>query len=73
VDKNLKKSGALVYLIDSAQQSGMGPVKIYPADNSDNRRLQSTRAEGESVTVEGITVTVVKSDKDGDLVEVKRN
>jgi riboflavin synthase alpha subunit len=51
----------------------MGPVKIYPADNSDNRRLESTRAEGESVTVEGITVTVVKSDKDGDLVEVKRN
>jgi M6 family metalloprotease-like protein len=73
VDKNLKKSGALVYLIDSAVQSGMGPLKIYPADNSDNRRLESTRAVGESVTVEGITVTVKSSDKDGDLVEVTRN
>lgn len=73
VDKNLNKSGALVYLIDSAIQSGMGPVKIYPADNSDNRRLQSTRSEGESVTVEGVTVTVKRSDKDGDLVEIIRN
>jgi M6 family metalloprotease-like protein len=73
VDKNLKKAGALIYLIDSANQSGMGPVKIFPAENNDNRRLQSTRGEGESVTVEGVTVTVKKSDKDGDLVEVIRN
>ena len=73
VDKNLKKSGALVYLIDSAIQSGMGPVKIYPVDNSDNRRIQSVRAVGESVTIEGITVTVKSSDKDGDLVEVIRS
>ena len=73
VDKNLKKSGALVYLIDSAIQSGMGPVKIYPVDNSDNRRIQSVRAVGESVTIEGINVTVKSSDKDGDLVEVIRS
>jgi riboflavin synthase alpha subunit len=51
----------------------MGPLKIYPASNADNRRLESTRAAGESVTVEGITVTVKSSDKDGDLVEVTRN
>jgi M6 family metalloprotease-like protein len=70
VDKNLKKSGALVYVIDSAIQSGLGPVKIYPVDKSDNRRLLSVRASGESVTIEGVTVSVKKSNDDGDLVEV---
>ena len=72
VDKNLKKSGALVYVVDSSIQSGYGPVKVFPADRSDPRRLQSPRAEGESVTVEGVTITVKKSSSDGDLVEVKR-
>jgi hypothetical protein len=72
VDKNLQKSGALVYLVDSALQSGMGPVKIFPAEKSDNRRLQSIRAAGESVTIEGVTITVKNSDNNGDLVEVIR-
>lgn len=73
IDKNVKKPGALVYLVDSGIQSGMGPVKIFPADPSDNRRVLSTRAEGESVTVEGFTITVRKSDKDGDLVEITQS
>lgn len=73
VDKNLQKSGALVYLVDSALQSGMGPVKIFPAEKSDNRRLQSIRAAGESVTIEGVTITVKNSDNNGDLVEVIRS
>ncbi len=73
VDKNLKKAGALVYLVDSTIQSGLGPVKVFPSDNkTDPKKLQSTRAEGESVTVEGIKVTVTKSGADGDLVEVIR-
>ena len=73
IDKNLRKAGVLVYLIDSAIQSGMGPIKIYPVDKSDNRRILSIRAIGESVTVEGVTVTVKSSTNDGDLIEVVRN
>lgn len=74
VDKNLVKPGALVYLVDSSIQSGFGPVRVYPSDNkNDPRKLQSTRAEGEGVTVEGIKVTVKKSSTEGDLVEVTRN
>ena len=73
IDKNLFKSGALVYLIDSAVQSGMGPLKIYPTEKSDNRRLLSVRAAGESVTIEGVTITVKSSSANGDLVEVIRS
>ena len=72
VDKNLSKAGALVYLVDSSIQSGFGPIRVYPAEKNDNRRLQSTRAVGESVTAEGVTVTVKSSNNGGDLVEVKR-
>ena len=72
VDKNLKKAGALVYVVDSTIQSGYGPVRVFPADKSDPRRLQSPRAEGESVTVEGITVTVKTSSTSGDQVEITR-
>ena len=72
VDKNLKKSGALVYLVDSSIQSGYGPVRVYPAEKSDPRRLESPRAVGESITVEGVTITVRSSTNDGDEVEVRR-
>ena len=70
VDKNLKKAGALVYVVDSSIQSGYGPVRVYPNDKSDPRRLNSTRALGESVTVEGVTITVKGTGTDGDTVEV---
>lgn len=73
VDKNLNKPGALVYVVDSAIQSGLGPVKVIPIEPADNRRLKSIRAQGESVTFEGVTITVKKSDADGDVIEVFRN
>ena len=74
IDKNLKKSGALVYLVDSTKQSGMGPVQVYPIDlKNDPLYLLSPRAAGESVIVEGCTITVISSDEKGDVVTIKRN
>ncbi|NDA64978.1 MAG: hypothetical protein EBX50_23570, partial [Chitinophagia bacterium] len=61
-DKNIAKTGALVYIVDSSLQSGYGPVKIYPSSvSSDPRYLRAPRAVGESVTVEGITVSVTSA------------
>ena len=74
IDRKLKKSGALVYLIDSTKSSGMGPVQIYPVDTkSDPLYLQAPRGVGESVTVEGFTIKVLASDSTGDTVFVNRN
>jgi hypothetical protein len=60
-------------VVDSAVQSGRGPVKVAPIEPLDNRRLKSIRAQGESVQIDGVTITVKKSDANGDLIEVTRN
>ncbi len=73
LDKAMKKSGALVYVVDSSIQSGMGPVKVYPSDlKNDPRYLNAPRALGESVAIEGVTIKVVKSDASGDTVEINK-
>jgi M6 family metalloprotease-like protein len=73
IDKNIAKTGALVYIVDSSLQSGYGPVKIYPSSvSTDPRYLQAPRAVGESVTVEGITVSVTSASSAGDTVLIKR-
>jgi M6 family metalloprotease-like protein len=74
IDKNIAKSGALVYVVDSSIQSGQGPVKVFPSDvSSDPRYLNAPRALGESVTTEGVTVKVTKSDDSGDTVEITKS
>jgi len=74
LDKNIAKSGALVYVVDSSIQSGQGPVKVVPSDvTNDPRYLKAPRALGESVTTEGITVRVTQSDDSGDTVEIKKS
>jgi M6 family metalloprotease-like protein len=73
IDSALSKSGALVYLVDSSIQSGLGPVKVFPSDLvNDPRYLNAPRAMGESVTVEGVTIKVIQSDASGDTVEINR-
>ena len=74
IDKNIAKSGALVYVVDSLIQSGQGPVKVFPSDLSgDPRYLKAPRALGESVTTEGVTIKVTKSDDSGDTVEISKS
>ena len=73
LDSKIAKTGALVYIVDSSVQSGYGPVKIYPSSVlTDPRYLQAPRAVGESVTVEGITVSVTSATSAGDTVSIKR-
>ena len=74
IDKALQKPGALVYVVDSTKQSGMGPVQIYPIDlKNDPKYLLAPRGLGESVTVEGYTITVTAADTSGDTISVLRN
>jgi M6 family metalloprotease-like protein len=73
IDKALSKSGALVYVVDSSIQSGLGPIKVFPSDLvNDPRYLTAPRTTGESVTVEGVTIKVVQSDATGDTVEITK-
>ena len=69
-DTKLVKSGALVYTVDTSVESGLGPIRVFPANSDDPLRLLAPRGEGESVEVEGVRITVKKSDNSGDLVEI---
>ncbi|MBN8579811.1 MAG: hypothetical protein J0L96_04005 [Anaerolineae bacterium] len=70
VDAELVKSGALVYLADTSIYSGEGTIMVLPVSEGDPYRVQSPLAMGESITVEGITVTVTASDDLGDTVQI---
>lgn len=73
IDKSIKKTGALVYVVDSTKQSGFGPIQIFPSDlTNDPIYLNSPRALGESVSVEGYTISVTASSANGDTVTITR-
>ena len=73
LDSKIVKTGALVYVVDSSVQSGYGPIKVYPSSvSTDPIYLKAPRAVGESVTVEGITVSVTSATSAGDTVSIKR-
>jgi M6 family metalloprotease-like protein len=69
-DQALVKSGALVYTVDTSIYSGKGPLVVYPILENDPYRDQSPLAVGESVTVEGVTITVMEATPDGDTIQV---
>jgi M6 family metalloprotease-like protein len=73
IDRNLSKSGALIYLVDSSIQSGLGPVQIFPKDlANDPWYLTAPRTVGNSLTLEGVTIEVIASDENGDTVSIRR-
>jgi M6 family metalloprotease-like protein len=59
IDHRLTKEGALVYTVDSAIPSGMGPVQVYPFRVTDPLFLQAPLAVGESVSVSGFKIEVI--------------
>jgi M6 family metalloprotease-like protein len=69
-DANLVKEGALVYTVDTSIYSGEGPLVIFPRLENDPYRDQSPLAVGESVTVDGVTITVLEATSAVDVVQV---
>jgi M6 family metalloprotease-like protein len=69
-DELMAEPGALVYTVDSSVYTGQGPIVVLPADESDPYRYTSTLLQGDSVTVDGVTITVLEASADGELVRV---
>lgn len=69
-DTNLIKAGALVYTVDTSVFSGEGTIQIFPRLENDPYLDYSPLAVGESVTVDGVTVTVLEAAEQGDTVQV---
>lgn len=68
-DTNLPKEGALVYVVDSSISTGQGGIKVYPI-LSDPSFYDSPLAEGEMVTVEGVTIEVISANDNVDQVRI---
>ncbi|MCB0033428.1 MAG: hypothetical protein KDE51_05395 [Anaerolineales bacterium] len=68
-DMNLPKEGALVYVVDSSISTGQGGIKVYPI-LSDPSFYDSPLAEGEMVTVEGVTIEVISANDNVDQVRI---
>jgi M6 family metalloprotease-like protein len=66
-DTNLPKEGALVYLVDTAIASGEGTL-VVKSNSTD--LAQAPLAVGESITVSGVTITVIESNSETDTVQV---
>ena len=69
-DNDLEKEGALVYTVDTSIGSGAGPLVVFPVLENDPYRYQSPMAVGETVTVEGVTITVLEATDQGDTIQV---
>lgn len=69
-DQALVKSGALVYTVNTSVYTGEGPLVVYPILEDDPYREQSPLAEGESIILENVTITVLNATDEGDTIQV---
>ena len=76
---NLSSSeeGVLVYIVDTNLGSNKGPIKLItnglPIHNlSGNQLLVGTLQEGESITSDGIKITVIKHSATGDFISISK-
>ncbi len=62
-DSGLAAPGALVYLVDTSLASGFGPIEVL----NDKQTLLA----GDSVSADGITISVTEAPGEGDTVEIR--
>ncbi|MCP4957679.1 MAG: hypothetical protein GY925_00255 [Actinomycetia bacterium] len=71
-DSALAETGVLVYRVDSATTSGHGPIEVLGDHPSSGPDATALLQPGESLTADGVTVTVHGADTNGDTVSVSR-
>ncbi|MFP6887076.1 MAG: hypothetical protein VB997_05915, partial [Opitutales bacterium] len=62
--------GALVYTVDSTVSSGGGPIVVHNTSSGDVPDTSVLLHPGESVTVDGYTVTVEDATLEGDFIKI---
>jgi hypothetical protein len=72
-DKNLPKTGPLVYIVDTNMPSGTGTIKVLPIDETDIKKLQSPMVVGQVMNYLNYSIKFVSTDANGDVVEIKKN
>ena len=76
-DSNLGSAnrGLFVYQIDTTIPYGLSPIKVAPSPTAKDNQLRRDAAlkQGESVAVDGVTITNVESGAFGDVAKIVRN
>jgi M6 family metalloprotease-like protein len=73
------EEGVLVYTIDVNLGSNRAPIKLFSNDNpvhtmpNGNRLILGSLQEGESISAEGMKVTVLKHGQTGDFVSISKD
>lgn len=62
-DRQLPRSGLLVYVVDTAIGTHDGAIRIVPHSPNEDHYLSSLLTEGRSVEIEGVTVTALGDDR----------
>jgi len=71
-DSKLPKGGTLTYLIDTSVRSGEGPLRVLPINDADTQKIDALLSVGQSVSYEGVTISVTASNSYGDTITVTR-
>ena len=71
LDSALTRDGALVYLVNTSINAG-GAIKVLPLDDSDQSKLGKLLSVGQSVSYQGVTVTLKSRDDGHDVITVTR-
>jgi hypothetical protein len=73
------EEGVLVYTIDVNLGSNRAPIKLFLNDKpvhtmpNGNRLILGSLQEGESISAEGIKVTVLRHGKIGDFISISKD
>jgi hypothetical protein len=65
-----KRPPLVVDTVDTSIASGDGTLVVQPVLENDPYRYKSPLAVGEKITVDGVTVTVLAANEQGDTVQV---
>jgi hypothetical protein len=69
-DLELPEEGALAYTVDSTIPSGKGPIVVQGTSSGDIPDASVLLHPGESVTVDGYTVTVEDATPEGEFIKI---
>jgi len=72
-DNKLSREGVLVYRVDSAKNSGNGPIVVQGGTAGDRSKISALLTKGESITVDGYRITVTNQSSAGETISIAKS
>jgi M6 family metalloprotease-like protein len=72
-DNKLSREGALVYVVDTAKNSGTGPIVVQGGRAGDRSKISALLSNGQSITVDGYRITVSHQSSAGETISIDKS